>query len=200
MSAPDSIPEDLVELGRIVSAFGVRGWVKLKPHSSQPDVLLRTRCWWLSPPVAPASSARPAAWRAVDVVSSRVHSDHLIAQLQDVDGRDAAEALKGHAVWVSRAQFPAADQEEYYWVDLIGCELYGQQAGQSVLMGVVREVSDNGAHAVLHVEHLLPADSASADGGKARKPKVTLVPFVEAHVHGVDIAARRIETDWPADF
>lgn len=199
MSAPDSAPDDLVELGRIVSAFGVRGWVKLKPHSSQPDVLLQARRWWLLPPVAPASSSsvRSAGWRGVEVASSRVHSDHLIAQFKGVDGRDASEALRGHSVWVSRAQFPKADQEEYYWVDLIGCELYGEQEGDPVLMGIVREVSDNGAHAVLHVEHAMPPAAA---GAKPRKPDITLVPFVHAHVRGVDIAARRIDTDWPADF
>ncbi|MCB5362931.1 ribosome maturation factor RimM [Pusillimonas sp. CC-YST705] len=199
MSAPDSTPDDLVELGRIVSAFGVRGWVKLKPHSTQPDVLLRTRRWWLAPPVAPAASARPASWQALEVLSSRIHSDHVIAQFRGIDERDASEALKGYSVWVSRAQFPAADQEEYYWVDLIGCELYGQQDGQPELMGVVREVSDNGAHAVLHVEQVVSSE-ALGEGVKPSKPKLTLVPFVQAHVRSVDLAARRIDTDWPADF
>lgn len=197
MSAPNSAPDDLIELGRIVSAFGVQGWVKLKPHSSQPAVLLKAKRWWLLPYAAPASSVRPI-WRCSEVSSCRVHSDHLIAQLKGVDGRDAAEALKGYSVWVSRAEFPAADDEEYYWVDLIGCELYGEQAGQPELMGVVREVSDNGAHAVLHVEQRQTA--GAEQGAKPSKPKITLVPFVEAHVRGVDIAARRIDTDWPADF
>ncbi len=200
MSLPDSAPEDLVELGRVVSAFGVRGWVKIKPHSSQPDVLLQARRWWLSPPTPPAAVSRPVSWRGLDVISSRVHSDHLIAQLKGLDGRDAAEALKGHSVWVSRTEFPAADQEEYYWVDLIGCELYGVHEDQSVLIGTVREVSDNGAHAVLHVEHPLPAGASDQAGGKPRKLKTTLVPFVQAHVRAVDISARRIDTDWPADF
>ena len=200
MSLTDSVPGDLVELGRIVSAFGVRGWVKIKPHSPQPDVLLQAKRWWLLPPTPPAAVSSSAVWQGLSVQTSRVHSDHLIAQLKGLTDRDVAESLKGHSVWVSRAEFPAADQEEYYWVDLVGCQVYGKQDEQSVLMGTVREVSDNGAHAVLHVEHPQPASSPDAASAKQRKPKVTLIPFVQAHVHTVDTAARRIDTDWPADF
>lgn len=204
---PDATPEDLVELGRIVSAFGVRGWVKVRPYSSEPEALLKAAQWWLAPHLAPAamsaaSSGVPSV-RPFAVQSSRIHSDHLLAELKGVDGRDAAEALKGYTVWVSRSSFPAADDEEYYWVDLIGCQLYGDQDGQQVLLGVVSEVSENGAHAVLHVLREAPeAPPAATEGSKAkpRKPQTTLVPFVEAHVQSVDLKARRIDTNWPVDL
>ena len=33
-----------------------------------------------------------------------------------------------------------------------------------------------------------------------QRPVDMLVPFVSAHVHRVDLAARRIDTDWPTTF
>ena len=52
-------PDDLIELGRIISAYGVRGWVKIQPHSAQGTVLRAAPVWWLVAPVAPL--AKPGA-------------------------------------------------------------------------------------------------------------------------------------------
>jgi 16S rRNA processing protein RimM len=75
-------------------------------------------------------------------------------------------------------------------------------------MGIVQEVLDNGAHAILRVERFvvstdLPPDSDANPvlmlDAKGR-PQEVLVPFVAAHVQDVDILKRRIETDWPLDL
>lgn len=195
-------PADLVELGRIVSAYGVRGWVKIQPHSSNGQVLLAAKTWWLKAPALKASpGASPLAF-AVQVVASRPQGATVVAQLDAAPDRDRAEALKGHTVWVPRADFPAADDDEYYWVDLIGCKLFGEHEGRSMLIGQVLDVIDNGAHAVLRVGR------ATADAGgeltfmqnEKGKTVEVLVPFVSAHVHTVDIAAQRLESNWPAEF
>jgi len=176
-------------MGRVVSAFGVQGWLKIKPHSAQPDVLLATDAWWLGPSAASAPDFRPVA-----VQNSRMHAAYVLAQLEGVSDRDAAHALKSQAVWVSRAAFPQPQAQAWYWVDLIGCQLYGEagagENAQPALLGTVVEVSDNGAHAVLHVRKDIPA----------HKAPVTLIPFVAAHVLAVDVDAKRIDTNWPLDF
>src|SRR5690606_40659986 len=100
--------------------------------------------------------------------------------------------------WVSRAAFPVADEDEYYWVDLIGCLLYGVADENPVLLGRVNAVTENGAHGVLHVTRLVSEDDPMLDA-KGREEE-TLVPFVAAYVQSVDLAARRIDTTWPADF
>jgi len=185
MSTQRQTPPDLIELGRVVSAFGVQGWLKIKPYSAQPEVLLGAQTWWLKPPEAVQSAHQPYV-----VHSSREHSGFLLAQLDGVADRDAAHALKNHSVWVSRAAFPQADDQSWYWVDLIGCALLGEQDDQPALLGTVVEVSDNGAHALLHVR---PEAAAS-------KSATLLVPFVAAHVLDVDLTARRITTNWPRTF
>ncbi|HEX7387918.1 MAG TPA: ribosome maturation factor RimM [Castellaniella sp.] len=195
MTSPAS-PER-VAVGRIASAHGVRGWLKVQPYSESGTVLLSAKAWWLTA----ASAVQGAPGQALRVLACRAAGPHLLAQLEGISDRDAAQALRGQMIWVDRAEFPAADPDEYYWIDLIGCRLYGMSGGSSVLLGEVDEVFDNGAHAVLQVVLGDLNDSSFCPSlGRDGRPQHTLIPFVAAHVQRVDLQSRRIDTDWPADF
>lgn len=194
-------PEDLVELGRISDAYGIKGWIRIRPHSSDGDTLLDTRQWWLKPPAPQSGAGVSASARLVKVANSRVHADVIVARLDGMLDRNQAEALKGWTVWVSRADFPALQTDEYYWVDLVGCRLYGDDDGESVLIGEVAGVMDNGAHGILRVN----CGRLAADGqvefifdAKGR-PLEALVPFVAAHVHTVDLENKQLFSNWPID-
>lgn len=66
---------------------------------------------------------------------------------------------------------------------------------------MVDEVLDNGAHAVLKVlRQKVGADGPETLLNAKGKPAEMLVPFVRAHIQAVDLAARRIDSDWPADL
>jgi len=189
-------PDDLVEMGRVAGAYGVQGWVKIEPHAAQSQALLQVAEWWFrrdgAPPGTPAVAMR--------VLKSRTQGSTIVAQLAGVNDRDQAAALRGNRVWLSRAAFPAADGDEHSWVDLIGCLLYGLADEASVLLGRVDAATENGAHGVLHVTRLVSeADPVPLRDAKGRQEE-TLVPFVAAHVQSVDLASRRIDTTWPADF
>lgn len=196
-------PHDLIELGRIVSAYGVRGWIKIQPHSAQAEVLLQCKDWWIKAPAPRTGGAGAfAPVRKASVRSARPHSSTVVAQLDSIPDRTAAEALKGHTIWVSRSQFPAENDDEFYWADLIGCRLYGQADKGPALLGQVVDVSDNGAHAVLHVARgrLDDQDQMVFDQDQKGRNIEVLVPFVRAHVHTVDIQGKRLDSDWPLDF
>jgi len=188
-----SIPADLVELGRVTAAHGVRGQIKIQPHASGSDTLYAHKTWWLQTATTPIASGRASTPRPVHILSCQRHNDTLIAQLEGISDRDQAHALKGATLHLPRTLFPKIAQDEYYWVDLIGCTLYGKNATQQdVLLGRVTQVSDNGAHALLHVAQ----DTANTT---TRTPE-RLIPFVAAHILHVDVSARRIDSNWPADF
>lgn len=208
-------PDDLIELGRIISAYGIRGWVKVQPHSAQAEVIRAAPIWWLCSPAPPAhlgakaavGASASAAWQPMmqpyTVKQVRPQGSSVVADLEGVGDRDIAESMRGYTVHVSRKDFPTAHGDEYYWVDLVGCMVYGQADTDNSLIGQVAEVIDNGAHALLRVLRLeLVAGHAEMTpvlDEKGRQEEV-LVPFVAAHVQKVDIAARRIDTDWPLDF
>lgn len=185
--APAAVPwpDDAVEVGRVLGAWGVKGWVRVQPYAEQPQVLLRSRQWFLD--AGDASPAAPVRRQLVDVSAAKSHGDSIVASMAQCVDRTAAEGLRGARIFVSRNAFPAAEVDEYYWVDLIGTHVINRQG---VALGTVRELLDTGAHSVL----VVAADSA-ADAAAER-----LIPFVAAYVDQVDLAARRIVVDWGLDF
>lgn len=172
------IPEDLVLVGHITGAYGLQGWVRIRPYSDDADALLNARTWWLDKP----------AMRDAEVMQSRMHTDDVVAKLMGVADRDAAEALKGATVQVARSHFPALSDNEFYWIDLIGLEVENLQ-GQH--LGSVRDLMDNGAHPILRVTPM----AATED-----KQQEMLIPFVEQFVITVDKAAKKITVDWGFDY
>lgn len=195
-----TFPDDLVEVGRVLSAYGLRGWIKVQPYSADADVLLTAKNWWLRAPMPPkkAGSLDTAPAQSYTVIKSRPHSATVIAQFQGFDNRDPAEKLKAHTVWVSRADFPAESEDEHYWVDLIGCLLFSDHNSQSTLVGQVVNVFDNGAHAVLELHTGALDDQAQfvAHTSPKGKPIIELVPFVDAFIHSVDTDNKTIHSSW----
>lgn len=190
-------PDDLVEVGRVLGAWGVRGGLKIHPHAADPAALLKARRWWLRLP-----AARDTGWLRAEVISAKVHGSEVTASWSGLSDRDAAEAWKGASVWVPRSAFPALPADEFYWVDLIGCRVSGhEQTPRSPdqvpdWVGVVSDVSDNGAHAILSVD--LGSNDAPVLDARGRRRSV-LVPFVPVHVPSVDMTARHLVAVWPLD-
>ena len=180
-------PADAVEVGRVLGAWGVKGGIRVKPFAADPQALFSSKRWYLQPPqtVLPQGSraARPLP-ALLRVVHAREHGDGVVATVQDIDDRDAAQALAGARVFVPRASFPTPDEGEFYWVDLIGLGV-ANRAG--VELGTVTGLIETGPHCVLRV--------LSA----GEEPRERLIPFVAVYVDAVDLPGRRIAVDWDAE-
>jgi len=166
-------------VGRIADAWGVKGWFKVLPHSADPEALFFSKTWFLLPTERGQKTFEGCA--RLLVKESKEHSATVVATAQDVLDRTAAEALRGCRIFVSRASFPAAKKDEYYWVDLIGLD---------EPLGTVKELLSTGAQTVLVLEY------AEEDG----KPQERMIPFVAAYVDDVDLKARHIRVDWQKDY
>lgn len=188
-------PASLIELGHVSDAYGVRGAVKVHPYSARSEALLSSRQWWLR---------KENSIKTVQVVSARRHGAVVAASFEGVLDRDQALAFRGWQVLLPRAAFPETSDDEFYWVDLIDCAVTGlNEAGERVQLGMVADVSDNGAHALLHVRRVHPVAPGEASEpllDAKGKVQLSLIPFVAAHVGNVDVAAKQIETSWPSAF
>lgn len=191
MALAEGWPDDAVEVGRVADAWGVKGWIKIQPFSNRPEALLAAAQWFLlpaeavvglKPPGRPAVNLPPC----LHVASARRHGDFVVATAQEVTDRGSAEALRGARVFVSRACFPKADADEYYWIDLIGLEVRNRQ-GQR--LGEVAGLIETGPQTVLRIVD-----------AQAAAPVERLVPFVGAYVDYVDLPQRRITVDWGLDY
>ena len=181
-SAP--LPADAVEVGRILDAWGIKGWFKILPHSADPQALFSSKRWFLMPSEKGAKTFSGVAKLAIK--EAKVHSDGVVASAHDVNDRSAAEALRGARIFIARSSFPTAAQDEYYWVDLIGLSVVNREG---VALGAVKELLATGAQTVLVMDH-------EQDG----KTVELMIPFVGVYVDEVDLAGRRILVDWQPDY
>lgn len=187
-----SLPDDAVELGRIQDAWGVKGWVRIHPHSADTSALLASSDWYLQPPEARFARGFSAFSGHVQahVAEIKTHSDGIVARLEGMDDRNAAEALKGVRISVPRSAFPPAADGEFYWVDLIGLDVVNREG---VHLGVVRDLMPTGPTSVLVMEYTETVDGVD-------KTAERMVPFVAAYIDDVDLKARRITADWQTDY
>jgi 16S rRNA processing protein RimM len=181
------VPDDLAQVGYVAGAYGLQGGIRITPFSADADALLTVKTWWLDKP----------ALRAVSVRTAKMHSGDVVATLVDMTDRDAAEALKGAAVNVSRREFPVLPADEYYWSDLIGLDVVNLE-GEA--LGRVTDMMHNGAQSILRVAPV-PGHAASAAAGEAdSKAPERLIPFVDQFVKTVDLEAKKITVDWGLDY
>ena len=160
-------------MGRVVAPYAVKGWIKLQTYTEYLDSLLDYEVWRLG---------RNGNWRDYRLLDGKVHGQTLLASLEGVGDRTAAEALMGLDVAVLRQEMPEAEEDEYYWDDLVGLDVVNL-AGET--LGRVAGLLETGANDVLQVR----------DGDRER-----LIPFVEAVVKEVDLEAGRPLVDWGLDY
>lgn len=181
---PADLPADAVEVGRVLDAWGVKGWFKVLPYSADPEALFSSRRWYLLPADQGAKTFSGSGKLAIK--EAREHSGGVVASAREVDDRSAAEALRGARVFVPRSSFPTAGKDEYYWIDLIGLDVINREG---LVLGQVTELLATGAQTVLVIGY--------TQGGKAQE---RMVPFVAAFVDDVDLPGRRITVDWQPDY
>ena len=183
------MPDDAVEVGRIIGPWGVKGEIRVKPFSSDAAVLFTSTRWFLQAndqPRPPGARPLQAVPTELQVSRARGQGDSVVASIDGLIDRDQAQALAGARVFVSRAAFPAIrSDDEFYWVDLIGLVVVNR-AG--LALGPVIGLIETGPHCVLRI--LPPQDGAPE----------CLIPFVAAYVDQVDRVGRVITVDWEADY
>lgn len=162
----------LVALGRVTGIHGIRGAVKMRFYSGD----------------APAALAPGAAVRLrlpdgqVTVLTATeiaVQGRHLRLRLAQIENRDGAQALVGAEMVVARGELPEPEADAYYWADLIGLTVYGQDGA---CLGRLVEILQTGANDVYRVQ------------GEQRE---VLVPALSSVVRRVDLAAGQMWVELP---
>jgi len=155
-------------MGRIVGAFGVQGWVKVKPYTERPEALGAFATWLVQ---------APEGWREVALEAFELHSKGPVARLAGCADRTGAERLRGCEIAVPREALGEAGEGELYQVDLVGFEVRDAE-GRS--LGAVEGFFETGGTSVMVVK------------GTVER----MIPFVAEYVKSVDGEARRIAVEW----
>lgn len=161
-----------VVLGSIGGPYGTRGWVKIHSATDPPENILRYSPWQVG---------RDGRWSRVGVAEGRLQGRGVIARLDGCGHRGDASGYRGCEIAVERSQLPEAEEDEYYWADLVGLRVV--TAG-GVDLGEVGRMMETGANDVLVVH------------GDVER----LIPFLLGTVvRSVDIGGGTIVVDWHPD-
>ena len=151
----------LLEAGKIVTVFGIKGEVKVQPWCDTPDFLCEFDTLYYK-------SGTP-----VSIERSRVQKNMVIMKIEGTDTVEDAQKLRNRVLYIDRDDVEL-EEGSYFIQDLIGLEVIESKDGK--LYGKISDVTQTGANDVYHIraedgkEYLIPAipdviDSVDIEGG-----------------------------------
>ena len=172
-------PEDLIGLGAVRGAYGLKGWVRITPFAADGSVLEGVPQWWLLD-----EKPRPLKLQAV-----KRHAESIVAKWEGCESKEAADALKGGVVAVARSDFPVLEEGEYYLGDVVGYRVLNREGAD---LGTVTGVRSGTATQWLEVEQVGQA--------KGVKGISLLIPLVDHYVEAIEPVGKTVKVDWQSDW
>lgn len=154
-----------VKIGFVQKPFGIRGEVKIKPTTDFVDDRYKKG--------KEVELLLNDVKRNLIIESVRKHQGSLLVKFEGLDNLNDVEFFHRAEIQIDRDEMHDLDQDEYYFVDLEGCQVYDE----ANLLGVVSEVMDMPAHPVIRI--------------KTEKEDI-LIPFIERFIASVSIEEKKI--------
>jgi len=182
MSEP--VASDMLVVGKITGAHGIKGWVKIHSYTDPPENFLGFGHWKLQ---------RRGGLEPIEFDAGRRQGRGLVAHIQGVDDRTLAESYRGLEVAVRADSLPQLEEGDYYWSQLQGLQVWcrdgqdGEDGEDRVLLGTVDHLIETGANDVLVVK---PSEGSIDEQER-------LIPYLPGDVvTRVDLEEAVIEVDW----
>lgn len=174
-SPPDPAAQDLIALGIIRKAHGVRGEASVEPWTDSPLRFSELDRVFL---VSPDESQR----REVHVASARLHGSRVLVAFEEISTPEELRPLHDWSIEVPLAEARSLEEGEYFVHDLAGLRVIDDASGRE--MGVVSAVTEGGSGYLLTVQ---PREGRPFD-----------MPFADSFLRGIDLEARTMRVDLPA--
>jgi 16S rRNA processing protein RimM len=166
--------EEIVVMGKVLVPFGINGWIKVYSFTEEKESFLAYKKKLFL-------SKDQKSWLEVSVKAIKLRGKMIIAKISEIKDRTQAECYKDYLIGVPKSFLPQLEDGQYYWSDLIGCEMFNLQ---NISFGVVNTFIETGANDVIVVK-----------GDRER-----LVPYNKKTVLKVDIKNSKIIVDWNEEF
>ena len=161
---------ELICVGAIVGAFGIKGEVRLKSFTSIPETIAD---------YAPLLTEKGE--KKFDVVITGEIKNGLSVRMSGIVSKEDADKLKGTRLYVPRERLPELYEDEYYHTDLIGLSVQNLEGDN---IGKIKSVLNHGASDLLEVEN-------------SNEKNSILIPFTQKIVPKVDIKNSVVIVDPP---
>lgn len=168
--------EDLTQriiIGRIGSAFGVHGWLKINSFTDPPENILQYSPWQIQ---------SKQTWITINIADSKIQSNKILIKLNDCNSPEQAKLYANSEIAIWRDQLATLSDNEYYWSDLEGLSVVNTNG---VKLGIVDHLMNTGANDVLVIK-----------GAKDH-----LIPYMPGmYIIQVNLHEKKILVDWDEDF
>ena len=143
--------EELIPVGKIIGTHGIKGQLKLHSYSGNPDSLSAAASLTLKSP--------GGVLQEFTVNCFKANSGKFIIGLQGLDDINLVQPFLGYEVCLKRGQLPGLEDDEYYWSDLIGLQVFTDDGN---LLGTLEDIFETGSSDIYVVrgsgrEYLIPA-------------------------------------------
>ena len=154
------------EIGQIVNTNGLKGFVKVKPFTDDIKEFETFETIYVQ---------KKTELIECKIESVRYAKNMVLLKLKGIDDIDSAEALRNLYIKVSREQLPELQENSYYIVDLLECEV---ATVEGEILGKMDDVFNTGSNDIYVV--------------KNEKGKQILLPAIKEVIKNVDIPNRKI--------
>lgn len=154
------------EIGQIVNTNGLKGFVKVKPFTDDIKEFETFETIYVQ---------KKTELIECKIKSVRYAKNMVLLKLKGIDDIDSAEALRNLYIKVSREQLPELQENSYYIVDLLECEVV---TVEGEILGKMDDVFNTGSNDIYVV--------------KNEKGKQILLPAIKEVIKNVDIPNRKI--------
>jgi len=159
-------------LGVVAAPHGVRGLVRIRSFTEEPMAI------GTYGPLSDETGRKMYRVEALSAVKGAV-----LARIEGVADRTAAEALRELRLYVERSALPATAERQWYEADLIGLSAVGRDGRD---WGKVLAFHDFGAGLTMEIS-----------GGEASRSSLML-PFTDEAVPEIDVDGGKVLVDPPA--
>ena len=163
--------ELLLEIGKIVGTHGLRGDLKVRLNSGDPDLLMTLKQISLRLPTGEILT--------MDISRQVLHKGQVLLRLQGCDSINQVEQMVGSQVLLAEDLLPELDDDEYYWKQLDGLQVVDQKRGA---IGQLQDLFNSTAHDTYVV--------------RGRFGEI-LIPAVQQFILGIDLEERIMQVALP---
>jgi len=164
------VSDEFIVIGKILKTQGNRGAVRVLPLTDFPERFKE---------LEKINVSIKGGRLIMDIEEAMPHQKYIVVKFKDINDMNAAEAIKGGVLEITRAQLTPLPEGSYYIFDIVGLSVYGSGGER---FGEITEVLQTGANDVYIVD----------TGGKP-----LLIPALRQVVKEIDLTGRRMVVDLP---
>ena len=129
------------EVGQIVNTFGIKGLVKVKPFTDDPERFEELKKVYI---------CKKDKLEEVEIEEVKYHKDMVLLKLKGIDDMNQAETLKGLYLKIDRKNAKKLPKDTYFIADLIGLDVYSDE---NKFLGKLEDIFNSGANDVYVVKN-----------------------------------------------